>query len=211
MVAHYSKEHRMKTIFTRTTRTIGLTLVALACAGAYAQTPAPVAAPAVATVPALTPEQIKAQQDMAAAQAAMDKARAQQDMANKHAADTQKMHMAKMISSCATCGTVTEIKTEKRKGSGGAVGIIGGAVAGGLLGKQVGSGDGKTVATVGGAVAGGYIGNEIQKRMNKKTFYITTIKMSDGSIKKFESEQAPSWAVGNSVKLDMTANTVTKL
>jgi outer membrane lipoprotein SlyB len=205
MESTYSKELHMNPIFTRSTRTIGTALLALACAGAYAQAPA-----AVAT-PALTPEQVKAQQDMAAAQSAMDKARAQLDMANKHAADMQKMHMTKMISSCATCGTVTEIKTEKRKGSGGAVGIIGGAVAGGLIGKQVGSGDGKTVATVGGAVAGGYIGNEIQKRMNKKTFYITTIKMSDGSTKQFESEQAPTWAVGNAVKLDMAANTVSKL
>jgi len=38
-----------------------------------------------------------------------------------------------------------------------------GAVAGGLLGHQVGGGKGKTLATVGGAVAGGYAGNKIQQ------------------------------------------------
>ena len=38
-----------------------------------------------------------------------------------------------------------------------------GAVAGGLLGHQVGGGRGKTLATVGGAVAGGYVGNRVQK------------------------------------------------
>lgn len=38
-----------------------------------------------------------------------------------------------------------------------------GAVAGGLLGHQVGGGKGKTLATVGGAVAGGYVGNQVQK------------------------------------------------
>jgi uncharacterized protein YcfJ len=37
-----------------------------------------------------------------------------------------------------------------------------GAVAGGLLGHQVGGGNGKTLATVGGAVAGGYVGNRVQ-------------------------------------------------
>jgi uncharacterized protein YcfJ len=37
-----------------------------------------------------------------------------------------------------------------------------GAVAGGLLGHQVGGGKGKTLATVGGAVAGGYVGNRVQ-------------------------------------------------
>ena len=37
-----------------------------------------------------------------------------------------------------------------------------GAVSGGLLGNQVGSGNGKKVATVGGAVAGGAIGRKVQ-------------------------------------------------
>lgn len=45
-----------------------------------------------------------------------------------------------------------------------AVGIGIGAVVGGLLGNQVGSGDGKTLATIAGAVGGGYIGNEIAKK-----------------------------------------------
>lgn len=49
-----------------------------------------------------------------------------------------------------------------------------GAVAGGLLGHQVGSGKGKTVATVGGAVAGGVVGNQVQKNaQNKKAYYTT--------------------------------------
>jgi len=37
-----------------------------------------------------------------------------------------------------------------------------GAVAGGLLGNQVGGGKGKTLATVAGAIGGGYAGNRIQ-------------------------------------------------
>lgn len=37
-----------------------------------------------------------------------------------------------------------------------------GAIAGGLLGNQVGGGKGKTLATVAGAVGGGYAGNRIQ-------------------------------------------------
>jgi uncharacterized protein YcfJ len=37
-----------------------------------------------------------------------------------------------------------------------------GAIAGGLLGHQVGGGKGKTLATVAGAVGGGYAGNRIQ-------------------------------------------------
>lgn len=37
-----------------------------------------------------------------------------------------------------------------------------GAVAGGLLGNQIGGGKGKTLATVAGAVGGGYAGNRVQ-------------------------------------------------
>jgi uncharacterized protein YcfJ len=43
-----------------------------------------------------------------------------------------------------------------------------GAVAGGLLGHQVGGGKGKTLATVGGAVAGGYAGNKVQEHQQDK-------------------------------------------
>lgn len=43
------------------------------------------------------------------------------------------------------------------------VGTVGGAVAGGVIGSQFGSGAGNTAATIGGAVAGGYIGHELTK------------------------------------------------
>jgi len=46
-------------------------------------------------------------------------------------------------------------------------GSIIGAVAGGLLGNQIGDGDGQTVATVAGAAAGGYAGNKVQKSMQE--------------------------------------------
>ncbi|MDP1645559.1 MAG: glycine zipper 2TM domain-containing protein [Thiobacillus sp.] len=43
-----------------------------------------------------------------------------------------------------------------------------GAVAGGLLGNQVGGGSGRTLATIAGAAAGGYAGNQVQKNMQEK-------------------------------------------
>ncbi|WP_426703221.1 glycine zipper 2TM domain-containing protein [Rhodanobacter sp. Col0626] len=42
-----------------------------------------------------------------------------------------------------------------------------GAVAGGLLGNQVGGGKGKTLATLAGAVGGGYAGNRIEASRQK--------------------------------------------
>jgi uncharacterized protein YcfJ len=43
-----------------------------------------------------------------------------------------------------------------------------GAVAGGLLGHQIGGGSGRDLATIGGAAAGGYAGNQVQKNMQEK-------------------------------------------
>ena len=42
-----------------------------------------------------------------------------------------------------------------------------GAIAGGLLGNQVGGGKGKTLATVAGAVGGGYAGNRIEAHQQR--------------------------------------------
>src|SRR5438874_238083 len=76
--------------------------------------------------------------------------------------------IAKKLAACQDCGTVQDVHQEKQKGEGGAVGIVGGAVIGGLLGNQIGKGNGKTLATVGGAVAGGYAGNEVEKHVTSK-------------------------------------------
>ena len=104
------------------------------------------------------------------------------------------------VAQCATCGTVQNVHAEKRKGKGGAVGIVGGAVVGGLLGNQIGGGTGKALATVGGAAAGGYAGNEVQKHVNSRTVWVTTVRMRDGSIRTFEQEARPGWTAGAVVK-----------
>ena len=49
-----------------------------------------------------------------------------------------------------------------------------GAVAGGLVGHQIGGGKGKTLATVGGAVAGGVVGNKVQKSHQDNNSTYTT-------------------------------------
>ncbi|WPP00823.1 glycine zipper 2TM domain-containing protein [Pseudomonas sp. HR96] len=54
------------------------------------------------------------------------------------------------------------------------VGSVLGAVAGGLLGHQVGGGRGNTLATVAGAVGGGYAGNKVQEHMQNGDTYTTT-------------------------------------
>lgn len=102
---------------------------------------------------------------------------------------------------CGDCVTVQEVHAVKRKGEGGAAGMIGGAVVGGLLGHQVGGGTGKTLATVGGAAAGAYAGNEVQKQVNSKTVWVTKVKMRDGTFRTFEQEAQPTWKSGQQVHL----------
>ena len=54
------------------------------------------------------------------------------------------------------------------------VGSVIGAVAGGLLGHQVGGGKGRTLATLAGAAGGGYAGNKVQEHMQNGDTYTTT-------------------------------------
>lgn len=109
--------------------------------------------------------------------------------------------IAKKLEACTDCGTVRDVRKEKRKGEGGAVGIVAGAAAGGLLGNQIGKGNGRTLATVGGAVAGGFVGNEVQKRVTSKEVYVTSVRMKDGSTRTFEQEAKPAWKAGSLVRV----------
>jgi outer membrane lipoprotein SlyB len=116
--------------------------------------------------------------------------------------------IAKKLASCEDCGHVTSVSKVKHKGEGGVVGIVGGAVVGGLLGNQVGKGTGKTVATVAGAAAGGFAGNEVQKHVTSKEVWVTKVQMKDGSTRTFTQEAAPGWKTGNVVKVRGTSLSV---
>lgn len=128
---------------------------------------------------------------------------AQYDGPEKNAPATQKAPQARPLTleNCPSCGRVEAVHQVKRKGEGGAAGIVGGAVVGGLIGNQIGRGSGRTLATVGGAVAGGYVGNEVQKNANSKTVWVTELRMKDGSLRTFERESRPSWKVGTVLRV----------
>jgi hypothetical protein len=57
------------------------------------------------------------------------------------------------------------------------------------------------VRIIGRAVMGG----EVQRRMNRKTIHITQTHSKVGSMRSYEREIAPTWAVGDTVKLDAAA------
>jgi len=101
---------------------------------------------------------------------------------------------------CATCGKVESVNAVKQKGEGTGLGVVGGAVVGGLLGSQVGGGSGKNVATVLGAVGGGVAGNEVEKRSRSTTVYQVRVRMDDGTLRTVTQGTAP--ALGQKVTVE---------
>lgn len=98
---------------------------------------------------------------------------------------------------CADCMRVIAVRSEERQGEGSGLGVIGGAVIGGLLGNQVGGGSGKKLATIGGAVAGGYAGNEIEKRQKTQRVWIVKLEREDGRTMSHEQTNDPGLVVGD--------------
>ena len=60
------------------------------------------------------------------------------------------------------------------------IGTVVGAVAGGLLGSQIGGGRGATLATVLGAAAGGVAGTAVESKMKKQDAQRVTVRMDTG-------------------------------
>ncbi|MBI6953731.1 uncharacterized protein YcfJ [Pseudomonas sp. TE6288] len=72
------------------------------------------------------------------------------------------------------CKDVTVTRQAPVKDQHQIAGTVVGAIAGGLLGNQIGGGTGKKIATVAGAVGGGYAGNKVQEGMQERDTYTTT-------------------------------------
>lgn len=106
------------------------------------------------------------------------------------------------VAACADCGVIDAINAiESRSDSGSGLGAVLGGVAGALVGNNVGSGNGRAAMTVIGGGAGAYAGNEIEKRLDRRTVWVTHVRMSDGSVRKVTTTSAPAWAVGARVRI----------
>ena len=102
-------------------------------------------------------------------------------------------------------GYVESVEVVPASGSQGpGIGAVGGAIAGGVLGNQIGSGSGRTAATVGGAVAGGVIGHQIEKRVNpgNPAQYRYRVRMDDGSYQTFTQEADANVRAGDRVRVE---------
>ena len=77
-------------------------------------------------------------------------------------------------------GTVQSIRTVQIEGTKTPVGTGAGAIAGGILGNQVGGGSGRALATVGGALLGGVAGSAAEEGITRQTGYEITVRLDNG-------------------------------
>jgi len=115
---------------------------------------------------------------------------------------------AQGAATCADCGQVVGVLMATKKGKGGALGAIGGGVAGALLGHQVGAGRGKDVATVAGAAGGAYGGYKAEEKLRSTKTWSVTVKMDSGEQRVVEFDHEPGVKSGDLVKV--SGNTITR-
>ncbi len=104
-------------------------------------------------------------------------------------------------STCATCGVVTSVQYVEKKGEGSGVGLVAGGIVGGVLGHQIGSGRGNTAATIIGAGAGAYAGNQVEKNAKKKSYWVVSVQLDDGSKRSITQASKPGYRKGDRVKI----------
>jgi outer membrane lipoprotein SlyB len=99
-------------------------------------------------------------------------------------------------------GVVQAIDVVPRESSGLNVGTVTGALAGGLLGHQIGEGSGNTAATLAGAAGGALAGREVEKRMRgNQQAYRITLRMDNGALQTITQEAAPGFRIGDRVNV----------
>lgn len=90
-------------------------------------------------------------------------------------------------------------------------GTVLGAIAGGVLGSQVGKGSGKTAATIGGAVVGGAVGHEVAKSTGQEL----TISLENGqtitTVMRLDKNNPFYFRKGDRVSVYMTSGRVTQI
>ncbi|HEX7030799.1 MAG TPA: glycine zipper 2TM domain-containing protein [Gammaproteobacteria bacterium] len=100
-------------------------------------------------------------------------------------------------------GRIVSLTPVDIEGDDSRVGTVVGAVAGGLAGRQFGSGSGQDIMTVIGAVAGGYAGSRMQDGEARADGVEIGLKMDDGreiSIVQ-ELEENETFRVGEQVSV----------
>ncbi|RDI99661.1 glycine zipper 2TM domain-containing protein [Dyella solisilvae] len=103
---------------------------------------------------------------------------------------------------CEQCGVVTDVRQTEQQKSSSPLGMVIGAVAGGVIGNQFGGGTGKALTTAAGVVAGGAIGNQVGKNQGgPDVAWQVTIKLDDGRYATVTQAADPQVRVGDYVQV----------
>lgn len=106
---------------------------------------------------------------------------------------------------CANCGVVAAVNAIEVKGDGSYLGLIGGGLAGAVLGSQIGDGNGRTAAQLLGVLGGAYAGKEIEKNVKKTTHYEVVTRLEGGGTQTVTYTAAPPFKVGDRVRIEGNA------
>ncbi|QJE01126.1 glycine zipper 2TM domain-containing protein [Massilia forsythiae] len=103
---------------------------------------------------------------------------------------------------CTNCATVEAVNMVHANGEASALGTLGGAAVGGLLGNQVGSGNGRTAATVAGAVGGALAGRSIERNARSGDRFEVVVRYENGATQTVPFDNDPGFRAGDRVKVD---------
>lgn len=102
---------------------------------------------------------------------------------------------------CVDCGTITNIKEVKKKGSASGAGALTGALIGGGLGYAVGGHGHRTAGTLIGAGGGALAGNYIEKNASAGKEFRIDVRLDNGSQQTYRYDSMPNWGVGTRVRV----------
>jgi outer membrane lipoprotein SlyB len=102
---------------------------------------------------------------------------------------------------CPDCGTITNIKEVKKKGSASGAGALTGALLGGGVGYAVGGKGHRTAGTLIGAGGGALAGNYIEKNASAGREFRIDVRLDNGSQYTFRYDSMPNWGVGTRVRV----------
>jgi outer membrane lipoprotein SlyB len=102
---------------------------------------------------------------------------------------------------CPDCGTITNIKEVKKKGSASGGGALAGALIGGGLGYAVGGKGHRTAGTLVGAGGGALAGNYIEKNASAGKEFRIDVRLDNGAQQTYRYDSMPNWGVGTRVRV----------
>lgn len=105
------------------------------------------------------------------------------------------------VRNCAECGTISNIKEVKKKGSSSGTGTLAGALIGGGLGYAIGGHGHRTAGTLVGAGGGALVGNSLERNASSGRTFKIEVRFDNSTTQTFHYDSMPGWSIGSRVRL----------